>query len=239
MTAYNLIGFTNEYYTLWTISKGRKTDTDGRTYTQMNFTYLKNISKNLDKVKNLYPEFEIDTTLCGHRVFTKKIYDKLPDDCFNFGKYSGQKFSEVEDNDYLVWYFGSESDKSRKSALGIVLESRGYVLDGYTYISSEEYVKKLEKIENEDRLFYSIVNGEVNKFIPDRNLDECGMIEIDGVTYEFPEILENYYNGFYYYLPVVNGKAKRIKNKNIILKKFEIIDEETKRIKVIDFEISK
>lgn len=239
MTTYNLIGLANEYYTLWTVSKDRKTDSYGRTYTEMNFTYLKNISKDLDKVKSLYPNLDIDTTLRGRHIFNKKVYDKLPDDSFNFGKYRGQKFSEVEDNDYMVWYFGSESNESRKSALGIVLESRGYVLNGYTYISPEEYAKKMEEIEKSNEMFYSIIDGNTNEIYPTRNLDEYGMVEVDGITYKFPEIKENYYNGFYYYLPVLNGKAKRIKNKKIILKKIEVIDEETKQIEVLDFEIAK
>ena len=62
----------------------------------------------------------------------------------------------------------------------------------------------------------------------------------DGILFKFNNVKLNYYNGFEYGLPLVNGKAKRIKNKTIKIKdyayeitKYDII------VEVYDFVIAK
>ena len=54
------------------------------------------------------------------------------------------------------------------------------------------------------------------------NPKEDGRIIVDGVVYYFPKVVSRYYEGYVYYVPVTNGKAKRIKNKIIEAKLFEL-----------------
>ena len=44
-------------------------------------------------------------------------------------------------------------------------------------------------------------------------------------TFKFDEVRSNNYRGFEYYLPVMNGKCKRIKNKSIKITDGEIVDD--------------
>ena len=62
----------------------------------------------------------------------------------------------------------------------------------------------------------------------------------DGILFKFNDVKINYYNGFEYGLPLVNGKAKRIKNKTIKIKdyKYEITKYDT-IVEVLDFAIVK
>jgi hypothetical protein len=79
-------------------------------------------------------------------------------------------------------------------------------------------------------------------FTPDSNVDDEGYFcSEEDILYHFPEVKENYYQGFPYYLPVLNGKAKRIKNKNIKIKKFTYSVDNYNRlvIEILDFEIVK
>ena len=62
----------------------------------------------------------------------------------------------------------------------------------------------------------------------------------DGILFKFNDVKLNYYNEFEYGLPLVNGKAKRIKNKTINIKdyKYEITKYDT-IVEVLDFTIVK
>ena len=58
-------------------------------------------------------------------------------------------------------------------------------------------------------------NGYVDVFV-DKNVDGYdGSLYVDGLMFYFENTKENYYNGYSYYLPMINGKGKRIKNKNV------------------------
>lgn len=240
MATTQKIGFANKFFTLWNVSENLHYDSYGRSYKRIDFGFIKNISMDLDKVRELYPELEYDEELRGRKKFSKRIYLQMPDDTFNFGKYTGCKFSEVDDTDYMTWYFNVESSEQRKEVLAIVLESRGYVLHNGRYISKAEYDKEMESIEFANKHFEEIINGNVdNTIYPERNLAYDGSIIIDDITYVFPEVKESFYNGYEFYLPLLKGKAKRIKNKTIRIKKFEVIDNDERIIKIIDFEVVK
>ena len=99
-----VIGFANVYYTLWEVtSETRRSSKEVFKITHYN--YIKNISKSFDKAKELYPTASYDEFLKGKSasfVTSEKI--EQPEDCFNFGKYTGQKFSESTDYSYMMWY---------------------------------------------------------------------------------------------------------------------------------------
>jgi hypothetical protein len=85
------------------------TDTYGKHWPSVNYTYYtfhKNISKDLDKVKELYPDVSIDEGLRGiSRSFSKKGTEDLSPELIKFGKYYGMTISEIaeKDFDYLLW----------------------------------------------------------------------------------------------------------------------------------------
>lgn len=88
-----------------------------------------------------------------------------------------------------------------------------------------------------------ISRSEELSFVPTSNIDSDGMYtDYDSnVTYVFEQIQQKAYNGYSYYLPVLNGKAKRIKNKKVIITKYntEKFDDGLLLIKIIDFKIEK
>ena len=66
-----------------------------------------------------------------------------------------------------------------------------------------------------------------------------GYIEDNHICYAFENVKELWYNGWNYGLPTINGKAKRIKNKKIIVTDFEIKDLEYREVLVKSFNIEK
>ena len=110
-------------------------------------------------------------------------------------------------------------------------------------IFTQEEIAKQEQIER------MLNNKEELEILFDRNLsiefdssDKCYGVyrNEDGILFKFNDVKLNYYNGFKYGLPLVNGKAKRIKNKTIKIKdyKCEITKYDT-IVEVMDFTIVK
>jgi hypothetical protein len=66
------------------------------------------------------------------------------------------------------------------------------------------------------------INGKKVLLEITSNPKEDGRIIVDGVVYYFPKVVSRYYEGYVYYVPVTNGKAKRIKNKIIEANLFEL-----------------
>jgi hypothetical protein len=103
-----LIGFATQFYTLWEYSctprYGGNVVMNGVPPPIVGYNheyfYLKNISMDIEKVKELYPGVTIDEDLRGQsRSFERYERVERPVDCFNFGKLEGQKIAEATD----VW----------------------------------------------------------------------------------------------------------------------------------------
>ena len=60
-----VIGFANKFYTLWNVTS-KVVESKYSKDTLVTNTYIKNISMDIDKVKELYPDVEIDESLRGH-----------------------------------------------------------------------------------------------------------------------------------------------------------------------------
>ena len=110
-------------------------------------------------------------------------------------------------------------------------------------IFTQEEITKQEQIER------MLSNKEELEILFNRSLsievdssDKCFGVyrNEDGILFKFNDVKINYYNGFEYGLPLVNGKAKRIKNKTIKIKdyKYEITKYDT-IVEVLDFAIVK
>jgi hypothetical protein len=106
-----IIGFASQYYTLWSVRKETiyVTDSHGNhwpSYEQTYYTFHKNISKDIEKVREIYPTLSIDEGLRGvSRSFSQKGTEDLSPEIIKFGKYYGMNISEIAEKDfkYLLW----------------------------------------------------------------------------------------------------------------------------------------
>lgn len=228
------IGFANKYYTLWDCTTNERTDDRGIRYITYSNVYLKNISFDLDKAQKLYPGAPVDESLKGHtRSFNtnKVIY---PDNVFHFGKYCGKRFDECSDYDYMAWYF-QQVDKVQQEELIPILEDHGYFtfpyfdMKSYGIETAEEHAAREEHdrklLKEREYVKEYISKGELILDITSNPNEEGEYYDMNSeYTFKFNEVRSNCYQGFEYYLPVMNGKCKRIKNKSIKITDGEIVD---------------
>ena len=162
----SIIGFTNVYYTLWNYTI-EKTNIGEIT----KYYYVKNISKDINKVKKQYPDLEIDTELKGMSYF--EVVKEINNDDIemsyklNFGKYSGLSLQEIfeKDPDYLIWL----KSNTYSSNIGIALTNNE---------EFQKYLKQNQKNQKEKlnniQIFKDIINIEItfksNLKIYDSNL---------------------------------------------------------------------
>jgi hypothetical protein len=253
------IGFANKFYTLWSIRVDEQyyTAPNGNhylSYTTTYYTYHKNISFDLEKAKALYPGLTVDENLRGKSSdWSEKTKDLTPE-IIKGGKYAGFSLEEISQQDFQY-----------------IL----YMLDNsYTSFEVRNLIKELplvkahfEKLENDIQAGIQKRKDLINEFAQlgeitlnlERNL-HCGYESdnayitryLDGekipVYLEFnkDQFSKLYYREFAYGLPLINGKAKRVKGKNCTIK-FEKIegryydygDKIDNYFKVISFTINK
>lgn len=150
-----------------------------------------------------------------------------------FGKYYGKDINELLDQDfqYLVW----------------ICENKGYSSNG-KYAKNlpkvQEHFKAIEDASNKlindrNNAFEAILNAGSFEFVAERNLkinDGFAYIYVNEgdlcITFKFEQGTFSYneYNGFAYGLPIVKGKAKRMKGKTV---KFEFTEDKTEVYQVI------
>lgn len=175
--------------------------------------------KRLALLKDL-PEGEEENVRCidHRRSFVSKDVEYTVNNVFRFGKYANQKIDEVRDLRYTSWYYTVVEDESHKKFIHDYLYENWY--DFRINENGEEYIVTPKRLKYEDEM-----NKKVEMFIknldtskkyllePTRNPNREGKIFINGIPYIFPKVEEYYYEDCCYYLPVQNGKSKRIKNK--------------------------
>jgi len=225
------IGFANKFYTLWSITEETKPLGNGHNYMITHYTFIKNISFDKEVAMKKYPNLPVDENLRGKSASwytTKEVWDNV--DTFRFGKYKYEKIDNTDLN-YLAWYWDN-IDGEHKEYVGEILKANGYEIRyrisefnnqkvAHQYLISPEDLEK-EKENNKivNSLEEKLKNKKMIEFTPEYNPDMEGDIRIGDVIYHFNEVKENWYNGFNYYLPVVNRKQKRIKNKKLNITKY-------------------
>ena len=100
-----VIGFATQFYTLWNYEAvpQYKTDSYGnhhQTGVEHKYYYVKNVSTDLEKVKSLFPNVEIDAELRGTSSFTRNEKLDLPNNYFWAGKYAGKLIDDVMEFDF-------------------------------------------------------------------------------------------------------------------------------------------
>ena len=221
--AYNIIGFAGKYYTLWSVIS-TEIKNEKEIYTRRTYAYLKNISMSIEKVKSLYPDVKIDKTLNGKRCYTTiENYKRIDDpNEFKFGKYLGKRIDEVADVEYTSWYSQQIISEENRNACYEFLKLHGYVILEDCIYSPEEY----KKIQSANRDCDELLEKNTKQGYIELTIIENAHFDFEGrcvlptnikgvyiVCEEGAKIMS--YQDWEYYLPIFNGKAKRMKNKTV------------------------
>lgn len=173
------IGFGGQFYTLWVVwSK------DDQGTKQADF--LGNISKDLQTAQEKHP----DATLSALKGQAWEPYDSVPpidhseDQAFWFGRYTGTKFEDCQDDKYMIWFY----TETRQHVVRDVLISRGYQLyNGQLYTNEEfEILRYVEDFRN---------GTHVVEFVSNINETYGISIKLDKGTDMFPYGLTLYISG--------------------------------------------
>lgn len=223
MIAQFKIGFAYKFYTLWEMTQENRYEGNGRVHIVTDYKFIKNISMDREVVEQKYPGIEIDENLRGknHSFFEEK-YVWTEQDKFRFGKYAGSKFTDCYDYSYLAWYYTQidESQQEHRDIIKSILVDHGYEVKGDIVLSPKEVQERKEMKERTKEFIEMVENGELLEFTPEYNLSFDGIYRQDLIFFKFPEVKEMYYQDYVYFLPIINGKTKRIKNKNVIVSEY-------------------
>ena len=200
------IGFGGEFYTLWNV------DYPDDYGTQMAH-YMGNVSKDLEEAKKMYPDATVSSlkgetwTPFESQLKQTTELSRNKDTKFWFGKYVGKMFSEVEDTDYLLWFY-RKTDGVAKPLFNELI-SRGLIYIEGTFCTKRELDCR--------HLVEQTTKDGWKKIEFTSNFDECEciMVKVDGLkdlmgdTHGYYndsvkvqtvglELTEKYYNGYTY-----------------------------------------
>ena len=224
------IGFATKFYTLWDIETesifSTRVSANGENHFKSGemhkCTYIKNISIDVEKVKNIYPDLDILEGLRGHSnsfeyETGKRSHIEYENDVFSKGYRKGEIIENCSDIRSLQWAFDNEDNTDRISNIENKLNQLGLYHYDYRWISKEAIQSLNENTERIKKVYSDCTNTSTITIQPLKNLAGNGIIEIDEITYAFPEHTKMYYNGFVYSIPTINGIGKRIKGKTLEL----------------------
>lgn len=224
-----IIGFANKFYTLWNYEcePVYKVDAYGTRHhvsDNQKFFYLKNISFDLEKAKEAYPNASIDLELRGTKSFTRDGKIELPEGYFWAGKYSGKLIDEIIESDfqYCLWFVSNYNG-----------QATNWIKNHAKYT---EYLGDKEKEKLAVLKSAMVVNvGDVvelefltNGYNADEEYKECwtkaklGETEI-GVCCSGVRLVDGMYP---YLMPMINGKTQKTKGKKIEVKVIEVFNTE-------------
>lgn len=238
-----IIGFATQFYTLWNyeVQPVYITDSYGNHHqsgVKHIYTYIKNISKDLQVVKKQYPNVSIDETLRG-KTASFSSYQKidLPEGYFWFGKYYGKKIDEVIETDFNYCLWASDKVAYIKTTTKYIQYFENKRKQEETLIQSVNLPKKGDKIK---LLFttngYNPMwtdNGRINPIYTkeeeaqQHGFDSC-FVDVDfGESVDMVVVCSGVkqIGGLYPYLmPIINGKAQRTRGKKIMVEVIEILN---------------
>ena len=219
-----IIGFATQFYTLWDYEAvpQYKTDSYGnhhQTGIDHKYYYIKNISTDLDKVKSLFPNVEIDTYLHGTSSFTRNEKLDLPDNYFWGGKYAGKLIDEIMEIDFKYCLWSAEN------------YNMPYITNHPKYIAHFEAIEKVKQDEINSKQLLKV--GDIveleftrNGYNADDEYTECWT----EANYNDVEVAVNCsgvkpVSGMYPYLmPIINGKAQKTKGKKLTVTVLEVLE---------------
>lgn len=214
-----IIGFATKHHTLWTMEVSLFKES-GKTTIKTRYEFIQNLGYDYDKVREKYPDLEFDETLRGKSTSFETVKHEYDDDVFHCGKYAGKKIAECTDESYLAWWFNNNAKDSHKEIIMSMVEDfqeyafyKDAIISKQSFLEAVNFEKDLEYFSNH------VTEKSPIEFSPERNLDYEGLVAVNHViTAKFPNFKTSEYNGYQYGLPFDSkNKAKRIKNKNIII----------------------
>jgi hypothetical protein len=220
-----LIGFANKYYTLWNYSEEIQYITDSygnhhKSGVKQSYDYIKNISFDIDKVKEIHPNVTIDESLRGKSWSWSNVeHIDLPNNIFWGGKYRGKLIDEI-----LVSDFGyCEWANSQWNSVKTYLSTHPFYLEGIAEKERQhnEFLNKSGIVTVGDVI---TINFTTNGYNSDEKYTECWVkgwcngiqlnVKVNGVRCV---------DGMYPYLmPLVGGKCQRTKGKSFEVKVNEV-----------------
>ena len=230
-----VIIFRNKFYKLYRTRESIFEQTDDYIKYCVHYSFDKNISKDKAKALAKYPEAELNEELGEYRrgSFNTFRFEWLTPRLFRFGKYKLQRIDDIDDINYISWYYG-QIDGEHKEYVASILKKWGFEFETHTVKIGKKKItntslidttalKKAEILNTKYRsLLNDKTNGTVLYFNATHNPNEDGLYRDGDILYKFTNIKYNYYQDFIYYLPVVDGHAKRIKNKKVAIDDYNI-----------------
>jgi hypothetical protein len=219
-----IIGFATQFYTLWDYEAvpQYKTDSYGnhhQTGVNHNYYYIKNVSTDIDKVKALFPNVEINIELRGTSSFTRNEKLDLPENYFWGGKYAGKLIDDILEIDFKYCLWSAEN------------YNMPYITNHPKYIAHFEDIAKTEQAEINSKELLKV--GDVveleftrNGYNADEEYTECWT----EANYNDVEVAINCngvkpVSGMYPYLmPVINGKAQKTKGKKLTVTVIDVLE---------------
>jgi hypothetical protein len=138
-----VIGFAEQYYTLWNVEKTIVEMNRFQTKEKTHFLYIQNLSKDFDKAKAKVNEpFELDLDLKGDK---REFYTEgepqgvIPNDVFKNGKYRFEKIADCIDIKYVLWYY---SETNNECALKVLLNNGFQLVEGVLYNAEDAKKQK-------------------------------------------------------------------------------------------------
>lgn len=222
------IGFTTQYYTLWDIEVRKEYNTNHlgqvtQTWNRIIYTYLGNLAKDLVKAQGKAAlrgctDLEPNHDLYGRNNSFQTTTDK---------KIVKDGLESCERSELLMICCSNnkENTKEAREAAVEVLLSKKFVEEVNGILVISEHVEAMRKWFADRETFLNS-NIETSIFV-DKNINQDGELDTTNMRLRFKNgVVEQYYNGYNYYLPKgLDGKAKRIKNKEIELVDFTVTKE--------------
>ena len=236
MTSSFIIGFATQFYTLWSVIDEPYCNQYGEQIgVTHRYTYIKKIASTLERTRALFPDTPIDMNLCGHGSFNRfeSFRPQYANDEFKFGKYAGKKVADCSDTSYLAYMWHQFDDDVRRIATPTMIAAGFHVIGDNLY-NECEYARIMEHANFEN----IAKSGAAFDILFEKSLDEYGAYWHKGINIYFADYRTDSYNGWTYALPVINGRAKRIKNKMVHVSGYDY-NADTKTITVKSFEILK
>lgn len=218
------IGFSTKYFTIWDVQETtefQKIDGLNLPYQKISYCYIQNLSMNEAEAKRKaifkgVENFEIDFDLYGRNasfVTRKELFSKIPSDksfFFEFGRLKGQKIQDCNDFDYLFWFFNESQNIHAKAML---LENGFVEFEGQVvHVEHAKKIKLRGLVVNEIKEKKEIEVEVLSNLTRDGEFRFSIKNEVF-YAYFFGNSKEMYYNGITYFLPIIDGKAKRFKGK--------------------------
>jgi len=225
------IGFARKYYTVWDYSVSYRTDARGVNYKTEHYVFLRNASMNKEKALAKYPDAEYCEDLRGRTRswdYEKRIIEPNK---FHVGKYSGILFSACTDYSYMMWFYNNCATTEQMENIAAICIPEGYEIITYTstnekhMISPEDVKARKEQEERELQGKARLEKGIPFIVTMKKNLNYMGEYFIKDleITLRFEKFKEGYYRDMVWGLPIdKKGNAKRVKNKQILIEKYEL-----------------